>query len=123
MNRLDKVLDRLNKVNGTEKVILGAQQFRGKDSSGKSTRFVDAIKHEFKSPIYTTRWSDIIELKWLLLNRASQTYSATILSHFWCKKGRCFICITSIECVIRTKHPLLLRFGLCSNEFLAIRHK
>ena len=39
------------------------QQFRGKDSSGKSTRFADAIKHEFKSPNYSTRWSDIIELK------------------------------------------------------------
>ena len=63
MKRLDKVLDRLNKVNGTETVILGSQQFRGKDSSGKSTRFADAIKHEFKSPNYTTRWSDIIELK------------------------------------------------------------
>ena len=25
--------------------------------------FADAIKHEFKSPNYTTRWSDIIELK------------------------------------------------------------
>ncbi len=63
MKRLDKVLDRLNKVNGTETVILGSQQFRGKDSKGKSTQFADAIKHEFKSPNYTTRWSDIIELK------------------------------------------------------------
>ena len=63
MIRLDKVLDRLNKVNGTEMVILGSQQFSGKDSRGKSTQFADAIKHEFKSPNYTTRWSDIIELK------------------------------------------------------------
>ena len=39
------------------------QQFRGKDSRGKATQFADAIKHEFKSPNYTTRWSDIIELK------------------------------------------------------------
>lgn len=63
MRELDKVLDRLNKVNGTETVILGAQQFKGKDSKGKATQFADAIKHEFKSPNYTTRWSDIIELK------------------------------------------------------------
>ena len=63
MKRLDKVLDRLNKVNGTETVILGSQQFRSKDSKGKATQFADAIKHEFKSPNYTTRWSDIIELK------------------------------------------------------------
>lgn len=63
MKRLDKVLDRLNKVNGSETLILGSQQFRGKDSRGKATQFADAIKHEFKSPNYTTRWSDIIELK------------------------------------------------------------
>ena len=63
MKRLDKVLDRLNKVNGTETVILGSQQFKSKDSKGKATQFADAIKHEFKSPNYTTRWSDIIELK------------------------------------------------------------
>lgn len=63
MKQLDKVLDRLNKVNGTETIILGSQQFRGKDCRGKSTQFADAIKHEFKSPNYTTRWSDIIELK------------------------------------------------------------
>ena len=63
MKRLDKVLDRLNKVNGSETLILGSQQFRGKDSRGKAKQFADAIKHEFKSPNYTTRWSDIIELK------------------------------------------------------------
>ena len=39
------------------------QQFRSKDRRGKATRFADAIKHEFKSPNYTTRWGDIIELK------------------------------------------------------------
>lgn len=63
LKQLDKVLDKLNKVNGTETIILGAQQFRGKDSKGKATQFADAIKHDFKSPCYTTRWSDIIELK------------------------------------------------------------
>lgn len=63
MKELDKVLDKINKVNGTETVIIGAQQFKGKDSKGKATHFADAIKHEFKSPNYTTRWSDIIELK------------------------------------------------------------
>ena len=63
MKELDKVLDRLNKVNGTETVILGAQQFMGRNSKGKATQFADAIKHDFKSPNYTTRWSDIIELR------------------------------------------------------------
>ena len=63
LKKLDSVLDRLNKVNGSETVILGTQQFKGKDGSGKATQFADAIKHEFKSPNYTTRWSDIIKLK------------------------------------------------------------
>lgn len=63
MQKLDEVIDRLNKVGGTETVILGAQQFKGKDSNGKATLFADAIKHDFKSPNYTTRWTDIIELK------------------------------------------------------------
>jgi len=63
MKRQAKVLDRLNKVNGTETVILGSQQFRGKDSRGKATQLADAIKHEFKSPNHTTKWSNIIELE------------------------------------------------------------
>ncbi|MBQ6069883.1 MAG: Y-family DNA polymerase [Bacteroidales bacterium] len=63
MRRIDKVVDRLNKVNGTETVILGTQMFKKKDCKGKSILFADAIKHEYKSPNYTTRWSDIIELK------------------------------------------------------------
>lgn len=61
---LDCFLDGGNK---SEKIIktdnLGAQQFKGKDCKGKATQFADAIKHEFKSPNYTTRWSDIIELR------------------------------------------------------------
>ncbi len=62
MQNLDKVVDRINKVNGTETVILASQQFPGKDSRGKATQFADAIKREYKSPNYTTRWSDIIKL-------------------------------------------------------------
>lgn len=63
LKRLDKVLDRINKINGTETIIVGTQQFPGKDSRGKAVQFADAIKHDYKSPNYTTRWSDIIELK------------------------------------------------------------
>ena len=47
MKRLDAVIDRINKVNGTETIVLGSQQF----------------KHDFKSKNPTTRWSDIIVLK------------------------------------------------------------
>lgn len=33
------------------------------DGKGKANVFANAIKHDFKSPNPTTRWSDIIKLK------------------------------------------------------------
>ena len=61
MRRLDTVIDRINKVNGSETVLLGAQQFQGSD--GRVVTFANAIKHDFRSKNPTTRWSDIIALK------------------------------------------------------------
>ena len=75
--RLDAAVDRINKVNGSETVVLGAQQYTqkvlrpatageacGKEAKGvKAMAFADAIKHDFKSKNPTTRWSDIIALK------------------------------------------------------------
>lgn len=63
LKSLDKVLDKINKIHGSETIILGSQQFPGKGTTGKSTQFAEAIRRDFKSPNYTTRWSDIIELK------------------------------------------------------------
>ncbi|MCR5333527.1 MAG: DUF4113 domain-containing protein, partial [Bacteroidaceae bacterium] len=63
MKRLDAVIDRINKVNGTETVVLGAQQYTQKDGKGKAEVFANAIKHDFRSKNPTTRWSDIIRLK------------------------------------------------------------
>ena len=61
MRRLDAVIDRINKVNGSETIVLGSQQYVGKD--GKTLTFANAIKHDFRSKNPTTRWSDIIVLK------------------------------------------------------------
>ena len=61
--RLDKAMDNINKVNGTETVILGSQQYTQKDGKGKAEVFANAIKHDFRSKNPTTRWSDIIKLK------------------------------------------------------------
>ena len=61
--RLDKAMDNINKINGTETVILGSQQYTQKDGKGKAEVFANAIKHDFKSKNPTTRWSDIIKLK------------------------------------------------------------
>ena len=57
------VIDRINKVNGTETIVLGSQQYTQKDGKGKAQVFANAIKHDFKSKNPTTRWSDIIKLK------------------------------------------------------------
>ena len=63
MKRLDAVIDRINKVNGTETIVLGSQQYTQKNGKGKANVFANAIKHDFKSKNPTTRWSDIIQLK------------------------------------------------------------
>jgi len=61
--RLDAVIDRINKVNGSETIVLGSQQYTQKDGKGKAEVFANAMKHDFRSKNPTTRWSDIIELK------------------------------------------------------------
>ena len=63
MRRLDRVIDRINRINGTETIVLGAQQYTRKDGKGKADIFANAIKHDFRSKNPTTRWSDIIRLK------------------------------------------------------------
>ena len=63
MKRLDQVVDRINRMHGSETIVLGAQQYTKKDGKGKADVFANAIKHDFRSPNPTTRWSDIIRLK------------------------------------------------------------
>ena len=63
MKRLDAVIDRINKVNGTETIVLGSQQYTQKDGKGRAEVFANAIKHDYRSKNPTTRWSDIIHLK------------------------------------------------------------
>ena len=62
-NRLDKVIDRINRLYGSETIVIGSQQYTQKDGKGKADVFANAIKHDFKSKNPTTRWSDIIKLK------------------------------------------------------------
>ena len=57
------VIDGINKVNGTETIVLGSQQYTQKDGKGNANVFANAIKHDYKSKNPTTRWSDIIRLK------------------------------------------------------------
>ena len=57
MTQLDAAVDKINKVDGTETVLLSSQQYP------QGRKFADAIRHEHKSPCPTTRWKDIIKLK------------------------------------------------------------
>ena len=61
--RLDKAIDHINKINGSETIVLGSQQYTQKEGQGKAEVFANAIKHDHKSKNPTTRWSDIIKLK------------------------------------------------------------
>ena len=63
MRRLDEVIDRINRMQGSETIVLGAQQYTRKDGKGKADVFANAIKHDHRSPNPTTRWSDVIKLK------------------------------------------------------------
>ncbi|MCR4592624.1 MAG: Y-family DNA polymerase [Bacteroidaceae bacterium] len=60
--RLDKAMDQINKINGSETIVLGSQQYT-KGKGEKAEVFANAIKHDHKSKNPTTRWSDIIKLK------------------------------------------------------------
>ncbi len=63
MKRIDEVVDRINRMHGSETIVLGAQQYTQKGGKGKADVFANAIKHDFRSPSPTTRWSDVIKLK------------------------------------------------------------
>jgi len=63
MRRLDEVVDRINRMQGSETIVLGSQQYTQKDGKGKADVFANAIKHDYRSPNPTTRWKDIIKLK------------------------------------------------------------
>ena len=63
MKRLDAVVNRINRLQGSETIILGSQQYTKKDGKGKAEVFANAIKHDFRSKNPTTRWSDVIKLK------------------------------------------------------------
>ena len=63
MRRLDEVVDRINRMHGSETIVIGSQQYTRKDGKGKAEVFANAIKHDFKSKNPTTRWGDIIKLK------------------------------------------------------------
>ena len=63
LKRLDAVVDRINKIHGSETIVIGAQQYTKPGGKGRADVFSNAMKQDFKSKNPTTRWSDIIKLK------------------------------------------------------------
>lgn len=61
--RLDAVIDRINRKEGKETIVLGAQQYTKDKGKGKAGHFAEAIRRDRKSPNYTTAWGDIIKVK------------------------------------------------------------
>lgn len=59
LRRLDEVFDRINRMHGSETIVIGAQQYTQK----KAEVFANAIKHDFRSKNPMTRWVDIIKLR------------------------------------------------------------
>ena len=62
MRRLDEVIDRINRMHGSETIVIGTQQYTQKNGKGKAEVFANAIKHDFRSKNPTTRWADVIKL-------------------------------------------------------------
>lgn len=63
LRSLDEAIDRINRIYGTETVVLGSQQYTREGGKGKADVFANAIRHDHRSGNPTTRWNDIIKLK------------------------------------------------------------
>lgn len=63
MKHLDEVVDRINRMHGSETIVLGSQQYTQKDGKGKADVFANAIRHDHKSHCYTTRWAEVMKIK------------------------------------------------------------
>jgi len=72
--RLDEAIDRINRLHGSETIVIGTQQYTRRDEAANESGqgqarpkveadvFANAIKHDFKSPNPTTRWGEILKL-------------------------------------------------------------
>ena len=63
LRKIDGAVDRINRIYGSETIVLGAQQYTQPGGEGKADVFANSIRHDHRSPNPTTRWSDIIKLQ------------------------------------------------------------
>lgn len=47
MKRLDEIIDRINRMHGSETIVLGSQQYTQKNGKGIEEVFANAKKHDF----------------------------------------------------------------------------
>ncbi len=62
LQRLDETVDRINRLCGSETVVVGTRQYTRPEGRGKAAQFATAIRRDHITPCPTTRWSDIIPL-------------------------------------------------------------
>ena len=60
---LDEAIDRVNRIYGSETLVVGSQQYTSPNGKGKADVFANAIRHDYRSGNPTTRWKDVTKLK------------------------------------------------------------
>ena len=60
---LSRLMDEVNLKNGDDTLVLATQLYHHDDSTGKATTFKNSIRHDKRTPCYTTNLNEIIKLK------------------------------------------------------------
>jgi DNA polymerase V len=56
-------MDEVNLKNGDDTLVLATQLYHQDDATGKATTFKNSIKHDKRTPCFTTNLKEIIKLK------------------------------------------------------------
>ena len=60
---LSRLMDEVNLKNGDDTLVLATQLYHQDDATGKATTFKNSIKHDKRTPCFTTNLKEIIKLK------------------------------------------------------------
>jgi DNA polymerase V len=56
-------MDEVNLKNGDDTLVLATQLYQQDDATGKAKTFKNSIKHDKRTPCFTTNLKEIIKLK------------------------------------------------------------
>lgn len=62
-SKISKITDAINHRMGAETVIVASQQYPNDPATDKAARFKNAIRHDLRTPSYTTNLDDIIKVR------------------------------------------------------------